>query len=376
MPKVTITEKNFTSLPAPKDKGKIIYTDTHFKNFIIEVRPSGTSTAYFRYFHNNRLRFVNLGNPQFLDLKDTQKRILELAKHFEQGIMPDQVKAKTMTVEAYFNDHYLPSAKTRKRSWKTDYSHWTNWIAPKFGQYFIDKVDSADIQKFHNDLVAKHNLTKSTANRVLSGVKVLFSHAKANKLIKENPADGIKMFTVNNIVNVFMRTDDQKKMLEDARHVAGEDFAVFLYLLSVTGCRRGEMKTAKWADIDFAKGTWTLPITKSGKTHVLQLSDHLKAYLQTLPKISEYVAPNRKTGKPFTDFQRKWDKVRKNANRPDLRIHDLRHLFATRLVESGHHMIAISKVLGHHSVTVTQRYARASDDLQRSAMQTAASALL
>jgi len=130
------------------------------------------------------------------------------------------------------------------------------------------------------------------------------------------------------------------------------------------------------ADINFNKRTWTVPVSKNGRSRRIVLSDAAVNILndartkseQLLLDVSDdtYVFRNPKSGKPYTSFYSAWFIVRDNAGLSDVRIHDLRHTFASLLVNKGVSLYEVQTLLGHSSMQMTQRYAHLAPDLLHS----------
>lgn len=132
--------------------------------------------------------------------------------------------------------------------------------------------------------------------------------------------------------------------------------------LILTGARRSEVLRSQWVDIDFTNRIWTIPITKNKKVRKVPISDTLMELLQSIPKESKYLFPtNTKLGH-YKDIYRTWDIARRKAGICDVRLHDLRHSFASMLVNSGRSLYEVQTLLGHSSIKMTQRYAHLSDE--------------
>jgi integrase len=139
-------------------------------------------------------------------------------------------------------------------------------------------------------------------------------------------------------------------------------------LIMVTGCRKGEALTAKWTDFDFARGVWTKPShhTKQKKVEHVPLNQQALALLESLPRDGEYLFPGR-TGVHLTDLKGPWAKVSEMAVLTGVRIHDLRHSFASHLVSSGVSLPIVGKLLGHTQPQTTARYSHLADNPLRDA---------
>jgi len=135
-------------------------------------------------------------------------------------------------------------------------------------------------------------------------------------------------------------------------------------LLILTGARKRELLDAKWSDFDLDRRTWRISMTKTGKARHVPLND---GALQILGSITceagcEWLVPNPKTGKPFVSIFAAWNTARTLAGLSDVRIHDLRHSFASLLINQGRTLYEVQHLLGHTQVKTTQRYAHLSQD--------------
>ena len=124
------------------------------------------------------------------------------------------------------------------------------------------------------------------------------------------------------------------------------------------------MLHARWQDLDLAQRLWRIEFNKTGKTRHVPLSQGALSLLAKLPRKedNDYLFPNPKTGKPFVSIFHSWDTARQKAGLKDVRIHDLRHSFASYVINQGHSLYEVQKLLGHTQVKTTQRYAHLSHD--------------
>ena len=119
------------------------------------------------------------------------------------------------------------------------------------------------------------------------------------------------------------------------------------------------MLDARWQDFDFERRLWRIPTTKAGKPRHVPLSDGVLSLLTTMPKNlkSDYVFANPETTKPYVSIFCSWNTARTKAGLSDVRVHDLRHSFASLLINSGRSLYEVQKLLGHTQIKTTQRYA-------------------
>jgi hypothetical protein len=136
----------------------------------------------------------------------------------------------------------------------------------------------------------------------------------------------------------------------------------------LTGARRGEVLNARWEQFDLDGAVWTKPAatTKQRRLHRTPVSGAVVALLRTirrrLPPDCQWVFPGDAPGKPMQEIKRFWDDVRAKTDLPGVRVHDLRHTFASLLVSGGMSLPMIGKLLGHTQVQTTARYAHLFDD--------------
>ena len=129
--------------------------------------------------------------------------------------------------------------------------------------------------------------------------------------------------------------------------------------LILTGARKREVLDARWEDFDFDRRLWRIPTTKLGKPRHVPISDGVMSLLGMVPRVEgrAYVFANPATGKPYVSIFCSWDTARIRAGMPEVRVHDLRHSFASLLINSGRSLYEVQKLLGHTQVKTTQRYA-------------------
>jgi len=175
---------------------------------------------------------------------------------------------------------------------------------------------------------------------------------------RENPAAGIQMFKEEKR-DRYMQPHELPAFMKALKTEENIFLQAFFLLALMTGQRKGELRSMKWADIDFHQNVWRLPETKPGRPHLLPLPTAAVQILEGLPRVSgnEYVFPG-KNGDHLVNVNKAWARIREAAGFSGLRIHDLRRTLGSYLAASGKSLVLIGKALGHSQVQTTAIYAR------------------
>ena len=184
--------------------------------------------------------------------------------------------------------------------------------------------------------------------------------------VSENPLDQVKNLVNDNKVERFLSHVDAQRLQEIVQRSRNPVLESIVALLIYTGARKREVLDARWEDFDLRRKAWRIPRTKSGKVRHVPLSQAAMALLESLRRASpeaqpqDYVFPNPRTGKPFGQVFNSWNSARRKAGMPRLRLHDLRHSFASFLVNAGRSLYEVQELLGHADIRTISRYAHLS----------------
>ncbi|WP_173861862.1 site-specific integrase [Notoacmeibacter marinus] len=155
---------------------------------------------------------------------------------------------------------------------------------------------------------------------------------------------------------------------ENRREVISPFAVAAIRLLMLTGCRAGEILALRWSEVDFERGVLNLPDSKTGAKKVLLGAPALEV-LSDLPRMGDYVIAGALPNKPRSDLKRPWERITRHAGLKDVRLHDLRHSFASVGAGAGMGLATVGKLLGHASPAMTARYAHLADDPLRRASE-------
>jgi integrase len=301
---------------------------------------------------------------------------------------------------------YLDDVRVRhKPRTATEYCRmWTKHVLPALGSRLIREITPADVRRLHRSM----SETPYLANRVLAMLGAFFSYAINEGLRPphDNPAHGVDFYPEKPrerflTPKEFRRLGEaltkaeregvppapthrrKPKSKHTARHrpksadlpIPANPFgAAAIRLLALTGCREGEILSLTWDAVDLEHGYLRFADTKTGKSN-RPLSQAAAAVLEALPRIegNPYVLPGAKAGSHLKEIKRLWYAVRHAAKLDGVRLHDLRHSFASVPASSGESLLILRTLLGHKRVATTERYAHLGDDPVKRAADRAAS---
>jgi integrase len=382
MARVTLTAQLIKTSECPADKKKIEIFDAASKGLSLEVRATGGRTYYRRYRDSRgRIRQVKLGDERDLSLADARILSDKVGRQVAMGEDPLEQKQIARTVPTFADfiaDQYMPYVKSYKRSWDTDVSLLKNHLLPRFGKRYMDELTRQDIIKMHADRKAS-GAAAGSANRLLIMMRYIFNLALKWEVpgIKSNPCKGIPLMEENNKLERYLSVEEAQRLYEAVCKSENTMLKYIVPMLILTGARKREVLDAKWSDFDLSRRAWRIPITKSGKARHVPLSDGALTLLATMPRKSdcEWAFANPETGKPYVSIFCAWNTARKSVGLSDVRMHDLRHSFASLLINSGRTLYEVQHILGHTQVKTTQRYAHLSQDTLLAAANSATTAL-
>jgi len=255
---------------------------------------------------------------------------------------------------------------SKKKTSAADLGIWNRYLKDKLGSRKLSAIGYTDIADLHESMAD----TPIMANRVLAMVSKMFSfsHKPLEWTAERNPAKGVARYKETKRKR-YMRAEEAAAIAKQLAVESTENPAsvAFLYLLILTGARKGEIAKAKWSQLEGNKLVLQEHKTDAtGHDRVIHLPPQAMAVIDKLPRTSGTI-----TG--IQSPQALWEKVRKAAGCPDLRIHDLRHSFASAAIGAGYTLAQIGELLGHTSTQTTARYAHLVEEAAaRAAEDTAA----
>jgi len=353
--------------PAGKDQVEFCCSEIKGLYVLVSAKSPGQGTYYFRYKDANvKTCHQKIGRVSDITLADARKQAKTLRAEIALGADPrGELKARRAipTLTEFFNETYLPYAKVHKRSWVRDVQLFAR-IQKAFGHLKLDQIEKRKVSVWHASLLDEC-LSHATADHHPKLMRRIFSMAQEDGLIEKNSLARFALFNHDNNVEHYLTDEQLVRLMDVLRSDENRTVCNIAILLLGTGCRLNEILTAKKSDIDVenrvlkiaainAKGkrVRSVPLNDASLDIILKQFDDTEGY--------DHLFINHQTGKPYTTIMKVWMRLRNKAGLPHLRIHDLRHSFASFLVNSGRTLYEVQQILGHSQSIVTERYAHLS----------------
>lgn len=233
-------------------------------------------------------------------------------------------------------------------------------LLPAFGRMKLREITSGDVQRYIDQrrLVKRKNgkrLRAATIRNEVHTLSAIFREAIRRDLVQNNPCSRVKKPKEDNTIVRYLTPDEEERLFK----ALSEDRKPIVTTALHTGMRKGELLNLEWADVDLDQRLICVKNTKSNRKRYIPMNDVLVETLKALPKDEEavYVFANPKTGDVYGDIKKSWATTMRRAKIENFRFHDLRHSFASRLVQAGVPIIVVKELLGHRDITTTMRYA-------------------
>ena len=370
MPKLN---KRMVDRAQARDKDYFLF-DGELPGFGLRVTPAGVKSYMIQYRANGRTRRVTFGRHGVIGPQKARVEATKLLAAIRDGQNPAEVLrwergAPTVAdaCERFMTEHVERHCKP-----STQYEYRRSvdlFIKPVIGTMKVHAVTRSEISKLHHDL----GKIPYQANRTLGVLSKLFNLTEIWGLRPDgsNPCRHVKRYKEEKRER-FLTTEEIHRLgkVLDKTETELPSAVAAIRLLILTGCRLGEIQTLKWNFVDLDDGRLNLPDSKTGgKTIYLGQAavDVLKA-VERDPD-NPYVIVGRKPGSHLTDLQRPWRRLRDRAELHNVRIHDLRHTFASSAIGLGQGLPMIGKLLGHSQIQTTARYAHLAADPVRAAAE-------
>ncbi len=374
--------------------------DSEVRGFSLRVLSSGNRCFVLDYRYAGRQRRMTIGRWPEWTVTAARERAKELRRIIDEGGDPlgardDLREAPRFSdmIDRYLAEHLPHLAKTNASDQK---SMLIKLVAPHWGRKLVTEITPHDVAKLLN-IVAKGRARPSKekpnnrarklqgskptpirANRTGEVLRKMFTLAIGWGWRTDNPASGFKK-RIENERERFLSQEEIGRLAEVLDAAEDQRAAGIIRLCLLTGSRVGEVRQARFEQFNLELGSWSKPAasTKQRRIHRIPISAEVAAIVRQrqlmVTKGNPWLFPGDVPGQPVKEIRRFWKNVQREAKLPDVRIHDLRHTFASLLVSGGASLEMIGKLLGHSQMQTTQRYAHLMDSPLRAGVDAVAS---
>lgn len=375
--KQKLSDQLARDIVAPKSGNQIVY-DNRLVGFGLRITAGGTRSFILNYRIKGRERRITLGQYPTWTVLAARKQAEQLRRQIDLGIDPLEeriAERSAPTVRDLFNRYsheHLPTKAPRSAA--DDRSMWLKDILPALGSKKVADLCTRDCDELHRAVSSDRPIR---ANRVIEVLRKALNLAIRWGWIERNAASGGRRNREAKRTRYLTRQEIRSliEALESHPERASADALLFMLF---TGCRRGEALNAKWEQFNLHTRTWT-----KSSAETKQRREHRVPYSTTVAEILDrrsaeasgtYIFPGS-LGAPLQEVRRTWKTVCEIAGVNEVRIHDLRHTFASLVASSGQSLLVVGELLGHSTAQTTKRYAHLYDDTLRKATERVAAEL-
>jgi len=355
---------------AKPDTKEALLWDSELKGFFCKITPSG-KRSYFLYYRtkDGQQRKPKLGEHGAVTCEQAREMALKMLAAVSAGNDPSreqQDKRKAPTLAEFAARYVEQHAKNKKkpRSVEEDEGNLARHILPVLGSMKLASITRKHITDLHHTMREK----PTTANRVIALLSKMFNLAEAWGLRTDgsNPCRHVQKYKENKRTRYLSEAELARLgavLAEDAANGIHNAAANAIRLLILTGCRHSEVLTLTWQEVDTERHCLRLKDSKTG-AKTIPLNPPALALLASLAVVdgNPHVFPGRFAESHLTNLDRYWGSVKKRAGLEDVRLHDLRHTYASVGAAGGFSLPVIGALLGHTQASTTQRYAHLADN--------------
>ena len=355
--RLRLTDANVARL-APAT-GEYTVWDTRHSGLGVRVRPSGhRSFVYCRKGEVGKCR-ITLGPTSLTNIEDARRQCVAIDAGARSGL---EGRGATLTFGEFVAgpgrvclDRCKPSTQKADR-WALKAR-----LLPALGSLPLDQITRAGVTRWFDEY---SRTAPGGANHVLDLLRRILNHAVACGHLQTNPTRGVKPNPRRKLTR-FLSQEEVRRLHHALDHHAATQPSLtpqadIIRLLLLTGCRKSEIVTLRWQDVD--GDTLNLADAKTGPRQVF-LNAPARDILERQPRtVNAHVFPSPlDPGRSLSGDLKLWRSVRRDAGIEDVRLHDLRHTFASHAVLRGIPLPVVSRMLGHKRPSMTMRYAHVGD---------------
>ncbi|MBV8139736.1 MAG: site-specific integrase [Deltaproteobacteria bacterium] len=342
------------------------------RNIGIVEEPKGSGRYYIRVFHKGR-RYKRraASKAHARELRE------EIRVAIRKGEWPPKVKPKAVLLDDLLKEYQEAKEQEGKAILRTNIGY--TRLQHRFGGRYVGAISAADVEAWRQELLKE--MSPATVNRHLQLLRAVLRRGIRDRILQASEIPEIKLLKENNQRVRFLSDDEEQRLLVELPAVLRPLVTVAIH----TGMRRGELLNLMWNDVDFVGQTVFVRKAKSGEGRRIPMSPTVHSTLKAIRQKdrreqlrSRILRRQEESGYVFAaprggyllNLNRAWYPALRRAGIEDLRFHDLRHSFASRLVMNGVDLYRVQTLMGHKTPAMTLRYAHLSPEHLRAAVAT------
>ena len=341
-----------------------VFWDSDLPGFGIRVYPTGRKVYVVQTRTNGKSKRVTVGRHGDISPDEARKDAAKFIARMKAGQSPVEAAPEAEPTVADLAERYereYVAMHCKPNTIKHYGLMLKKHIVPRLGTLRVSEVERKHILKFQFEL----SDMPTVANRTVDILVKMFNLAELWEMRPpgRNPCKSVRRYKVSPHKERFLSPEELARLgrtldVAPAKRLASRHAAAAIRLLVLTGCRRNEIMGLAWDDLDFEAGEMRLVDSKTG-TRIMPMPPAAAAVLAELPRTPDnrWVFPGRKKGTHQININDSWNRVRRHAGLDGVRLHDLRHSFASRALALGEGLPMIGELLGHQQVNTTARYA-------------------
>ncbi len=405
----SITKRAVDALKCQEGEREARLWDSEVKGFFIRAYPTGRKVYAVKYRHGTTQRIYTIGKHGDLTPDEAREEAKSIIADLRQGKDAALTKAQIKNAlsigdlcNIYFTTAPLTNPNKREQTWHDDKRRIENHILPQIGGLKVNSINRLDAAKAINAIkegkirqrfksakprgVVNIQGGEGAARRTLATISAIFNWGIIHADVATNPFKHINLGNAKTRER-FLSHQEANNLIEAINSLETQNrfqkaTADAIRVLLLTGARKSEITGLRWGEVDFARKRLQLPPerSKSGGHNGDRFINLMPAALEILKRRNDaneklgqdasiYVFPSDRTGEPIVNLSKPFKAVLEQAGIDELRIHDLRHSFASFAIADGASLYLVSKLLGHSNTRTTERYAHLSNDPLQDAVE-------
>ena len=374
MPKRSTLKLTTRFVKALRTDGKdAFFWDHELAGFGVRVQKNGRKVYVVQSRGPAGLKRVTLGPCEELPIGERRREAAAVIDRIKRGKDPVPAPSEPDPTVANLAERYMRAhvaVRCKARTVETYRAALDDHILPELGAMPLKAVKTKDVDALHHSL--RH--TPHRANQAIAILSKMFGLAEVWELIPSgrNPCRSVRRFRTKSRER-FLKPEEYRRVGAALKEAEAEGSMwppaiAAIRLLMLTGCRMNEILTLQWDDVDRTVGELRLKDSKSGP-RMVPLTTPVANVLDGIERIEgdPWVIRSRKPGRHLTGLFYYWSRIQARTGLHDVRIHDLRHSYASQALALGEGLPMIGELLGHKKIGTTARYAHLVDDAEKAA---------